>query len=418
MTDNTGDSFSEGAGTTADAPHATHTTGHDIGFFPTGNQLKKFASTKNFSLKKNDLEVDEGNKCLIDGTVAGTSESIKKSDSWWMTTETKSDKKISDTEESRKGTRAYAWTWVKQFGQEIKEAADWCEKLKKLPVKEGEWHVFAVEKGTRYHIQGASTFKTQRTIESVKKLTGASWARKSNGTPKQNRDYVLSEAEHAGKEHGMKAAGGIFGEVGKMPEPKRPGARTDLAEFVAEIDKKTDEQLKASYPGYVFRYSRLLDAYRSINWRNERRNPNTAITVTVLCGDAGTGKSTRARRLVGPKPYERAGQMGTWWSGYQGERDAILEEFDWQQVPIDTLKTWLDRWPCQVSGKGQMGYVPLLVTNFVLTCQDHPSEWYPQARLADKKALARRMKIFRLTDERAVEDGVRWDTTEEKILLG
>lgn len=310
-----------------------------------------------------------------------------------------------DTEESPKDRRAKGWVWTKQFGQDQAKANAWCDALKLRKVEAG-WHCAAVEKGSSYHVQGTSWFPTARTREAVKKRMEASWAAVAKGTAQQNRDYVMSEGKHADKP-GKRCVTDSTAELGTIPCGQ--GKRTDLSDFVSLIDSKDDTQLKLSHPNYVFRYPKLINAYRQVGWKDKKRDGSHPVTVTVLCGDPGTGKSTDARNILEPPIYVRSGQEGLWWSGYAGEPSVILEEFDPGRVSIDTLKTWLDKWPCMVSGKGE-GYMPLLATSFVITCQNHPSQWYPKASANDNAALARRMKIQRriLQEKDTAQIQVKW----------
>lgn len=146
----------------------------------------------------------------------------------------------------------------------------------------------------------------------------------------------------------------------------------------------------------------------------QERDPNHEVTSVVFWGDSGANKSRTAREFCQNNwkdvpIYTRKGQEKTWWSDYKGENIAILDEFDWREVPINVLKAWLDRGPCTISGKMQTAS-PLSVYFFIITCQDHPKDWYPFGELQDRDAIQRRLsKIYEFRNPVAA-------TTEKELL--
>lgn len=147
------------------------------------------------------------------------------------------------------------------------------------------------------------------------------------------------------------------------------------------------------------KYPRMYNQYREAKGMG-MRDGKSPVVCLVFWGPAGGGKSPAARLQAtdyasksGWRWWIRAGQENLWWSGYNGEEIVILDEFEPADVPINTLKLWLDPGPCQVAGKGQ-GYIQLSARLFIITCQHHPKDWYA-AKESDQKALAKRItKIF------------------------
>lgn len=146
------------------------------------------------------------------------------------------------------------------------------------------------------------------------------------------------------------------------------------------------------------RYPRLYNDYKAA--KAKLRNPKTKVFVHVFWGGAGGGKSTAAwnyktrAEAKGHTVFWREGEENNWWSGYTGQDVVILNEFSWEDVKINILKSWLDRFPAKVAGKGE-NYVPLTATRFLITCQHSPIDWYPKATMADRKAIIRRLDTIR-----------------------
>lgn len=108
--------------------------------------------------------------------------------------------------------------------------------------------------------------------------------------------------------------------------------------------------------------------------------------VKVYWGVSGAGKSHRAFTEAGKNFYVK--NSNKWWDGYQGEENIILEEFNAEQVPIETLLRWLDKWPCQVETKG--GTTILKTKKWWITTNTAPENWYNES-LDRFPALMRRL---------------------------
>lgn len=78
----------------------------------------------------------------------------------------------------------------------------------------------------------------------------------------------------------------------------------------------------------------------------------------------------------------------TWWDGYRGEPVVIIDEYS-GQWNIDYLLLVLDRYPMKVEVKG--GTTNLAARSILMTSNVPPAEWYLNASLEKKAALARRI---------------------------
>lgn len=324
------------------------------------------------------------------------------------------------TESKSENVRVRAYTWTKNFDTDVKgleEAKMYSDQLslKLCSVKgcEDHWHTWSIECGEenkRYHLQGASVFKNARTLKAVNKLLGA-FCIMSKGTAQNNVDYIHHIGKHAEKK-GLVA--GTIVELGKRPEGQ--GNRTDIDELHADIKAgKSNRELYDEHFSKMMKYPNVSKNYRRAQWEDEKRDPKNGISVEVLCGDPGLGKSHYAYDwALKNNAFWRSGQDKTWWDGYAGEKAVVLEEFDWKLIPIDMLKVWLDKYPCRVAPKN--GSVPLLATKFLITCNDHPRSWYPEGNLINMRALARRMTIIDLVDLDLIHDNeIAWNTERKYV---
>lgn len=114
----------------------------------------------------------------------------------------------------------------------------------------------------------------------------------------------------------------------------------------------------------------------------------------ALWGPTGTGKTKRAYEVASRLQEEKGLEFyvkpsyNTWWDGYRGEKVVIVDEFS-GQWPVDYTLLVLDRYPMKVEVKG--GTVNLAASLIILTSNVPPAEWYINASLEKKAALARRI---------------------------
>lgn len=113
----------------------------------------------------------------------------------------------------------------------------------------------------------------------------------------------------------------------------------------------------------------------------------------VYWGPTGVGKSRRAWDESGLDAYCKD-PRSKFWCGYQGQRNVILDEFR-GGIDIAHMLRWLDRYPCRVEIKGSS--VPLCATNFWITSNLDPDDWYKEVDYQTMDALKRRLEIINLT---------------------
>lgn len=157
-----------------------------------------------------------------------------------------------------------------------------------------------------------------------------------------------------------------------MPEP---GKRNDLLALKEVIDSGATmrEISQQQFPNFV-RYHRSILVYKAIN-APER---DWIMDVQVFWGPTGSGKSRRAR-IENPGAYWKSKNAGSaqYWDNYQGQDTIVVDEF-YGWLSWDFMLRFLDSTPLQLDVKH--GGVAMSAKKIVFTSNDHPSEWYSNAR--------------------------------------
>lgn len=111
--------------------------------------------------------------------------------------------------------------------------------------------------------------------------------------------------------------------------------------------------------------------------------------VNVFWGRTGTGKSRRAWDEAGLDAFCKD-PRSKFWCGYTNQQHIVLDEFRGGIDPSHMLR-WLDRYPVVVEVKGSSR--PLLATQFWITSNVNPDDWYPELDPETRLALRRRFTL-------------------------
>jgi len=176
----------------------------------------------------------------------------------------------------------------------------------------------------------------------------------------------------------------------RRPDPTQ-GKRNDLHEVAVAIvkDKKRIREVANDFPCQFIKYHRGMKELRSLQIQPRNEAPE----ITVLWGKTGTGKSRKAREML-ESPYIWCPSQKQWFDGYDGEDEAIFEEFR-GQIPWDEFLNITDRYNCRVQVKG--GFTEFRATKIVFTSPCPPEEWYGEKEGDSFDQLKRRItKIIEL----------------------
>jgi len=113
-------------------------------------------------------------------------------------------------------------------------------------------------------------------------------------------------------------------------------------------------------------YAKHFDNYRVLI-SQPRNHP---VSVTVIYGPSGTGKSKYALENY-PTAYWK--QRSNWWDNYQDHETVVFDEF-YGWVPYDMLLRICDRYPLLLETKG--GQVNFTANQIVFTTNQIPDRWY------------------------------------------
>lgn len=118
------------------------------------------------------------------------------------------------------------------------------------------------------------------------------------------------------------------------------------------------------------------------------------VEVRVYWGVSGSGKSHRAFEEafadVDKSSVYLKSSSNKWWDGYRGQSRVIIDEFR-GQIGIEHLLRWFDKYATSVEIKGDAA--PLAATQFWVTSNLNPDEWYPTLDVLTKAALRRRLTL-------------------------
>lgn len=120
------------------------------------------------------------------------------------------------------------------------------------------------------------------------------------------------------------------------------------------------------------------------------------VTVKVFYGGTGLGKTRKAWHEAGKEGVYVKDPCTKWWDGYKGEKRVIIDEFT-GLINIAHLLRWFDRYPCMAEIKGFS--VPLCATEFWVTSNLHPREWYKDITEEQQQALLRRVTLHHFVFE-------------------
>lgn len=204
----------------------------------------------------------------------------------------------------------------------------------------------------RRHLQGYVSFKNPRSGDSVKKdINDKVHLEVAKGNAEQNRTYCTKE--------------GKFEEFGELP---KQGERTDWAQAVKALQEGQDVADVVVEQPQLLPAIRSLERFKTLTLKPLHRD----VTVIVLYGDAGTGKSRWAYASY-PDLYSKS--RGEWWDGYAGQKAILLDDY-YGYMPYSELLRVLDRYPYHAPVKG--GFVWAQWDTVIITSNKPPSQWYQQ----------------------------------------
>lgn len=243
----------------------------------------------------------------------------------------------------------------------------------------------------REHLQGYFETKNQTSFPTLHRFNCFNgldpWITKANGTCTENIRYCSKVESRAPAPHDFHFKYGDFVHFGQ-------GRRTDIIAVKRAIDSGVNEvevwrDEKTFEP--MLKYHKGFDRYRLL----VAPPNNVARNVVVYWGPTGTGKSHTAKTRF-PNAYRvpHPKGSGTYWDGYTGQTDIIVEEMNGSRFSHNFLLDMCGDTPVQVPIHG--GSVPFLGRNIVFTADSHPGHWY-------RKLYAEHPQLWPMFERRIAE---------------
>jgi len=191
--------------------------------------------------------------------------------------------------------------------------------------------------------------------------------------------------------------------------PSKQGQRTDLIELRnAIIAGKRGAALFLDdlVCGAAIKYQRGVDAMVSAFHKPVERGD---IRVVFHYGPAGTGKTTCAHD---PEAFYFDGNQGGFWTGYQGQKTIILDEFSGATLKPLQLQRLCDKFPLWSNIKG--GQIPCEATSVHICSNYLPDSWWGEKTRYHKEAIYRRIHVVHWHQKRGEFNVYETDEDDEK----
>lgn len=229
------------------------------------------------------------------------------------------------------------------------------------------------EEGTP-HYQGYLELVKGRQLSFVKSLLPrAHWEMKvAQSTAEQCKAYCT------------KQEGRLDGpwEYGSMKVSEQ-GKRRDLDELQKAMKNGlTEMQFRDEFFPLWAKHPKLLARYKAV----EPPKPRDDLRVILCYGAPGTGKSTWAHTKY---PDAWVAMRSKWFEGYEGQREAIFDDFDGSWYSFSDFKRYFDHYKCMVEIKGSAVHLECNV--MVITSNKLPEKWYKLNNNNDELAVTRRI---------------------------
>jgi len=217
----------------------------------------------------------------------------------------------------------------------------------------------------RDHIQGYVMFKGQKTLAAAKAAMPCDAHMAMRAAPK------ISDAVKYCKKDATRRLGCTFYEVGT--EPMDQGVKRTLTDACELAKTKGYKAVAKEMPEEYVRFSRGLEKLDNI-WAQDRVPRMRGITIRVLYGNSGCGKSYYAEHYDETEETYPTGDLAALWlDGYSSERTLVIEEMT-GKTPYRQFLRLLDGYRYNMPTKG--GHVWAAYTNVIITSNDPPERWY------------------------------------------
>lgn len=259
-------------------------------------------------------------------------------------------KNVVEFDEKASRLRNFVFTCNNWTDESVKTIVDKLEPLSKYIIYGKE----IGKKGTP-HLQGYCQLKTSQRRAAIKKALPGFWFAKAKGNAEQASGYCKKDDDYY--------------EWGVM---KKAGKRTDIDSlYHMAAENKSDVEIGESNPSGYLRYYKAIDRVR-LNYMRQNRKFEK-IKVTVLWGEAGTGKSRVAYEMDPDLYHFVKDSDNNWFDGYTGQKTILFNDF-YGGIRYGLFLDLTDGYKFNIGVKG--GFSWKMWNHVIITSNKHPSQWY------------------------------------------
>lgn len=276
---------------------------------------------------------------------------------------------------------------------------NWTEDELKKIIEEGERvnTIYMIagkevgEEGTK-HIQGYIAFKNPRVFKGVKESLGDRiHLEMAKGTGFENYTYCSKDND--------------FIERGTRPDKVGQGKRNDLIDIKKKIYDEGKGIKDCIEDNLCMNFQQLRFAESLLKYAPVKKREKPM--VYWFWGKPGSGKSKKAETMA-PDAW-RSGKNLSWWEGYDGHEDVIIDDFRGDFCKFHELLLILDRYPYRVEIKG--GSRQLVAKRIFITSSHPPWSVYRERGDEDLLQLTRRIDVV----EKFGDDGKQEQEQETEV---
>lgn len=294
-----------------------------------------------------------------------------------------------------------------------------------LQLLDTKYYAWVVEKKTSLHFHLFVVLEKRVSDSTLKRHVctlhpGCEWDVSTvKGNNKQAREYIYKQdgtkTEEPPVENGELPKPGPTSEKGRLPAGHavnilRDGGISGLLEEAPEMVLR--------FPAGIRLMASTL----------EEAPTRTSMTVTVIYGAAGVGKSVLSEQLAeehdgGVYHHTKVGGSAntSWFDGYRGERTLIMDDFTGRSATHGAMLKIMGTDPFRVEMKGSSTWAHW--DNVIITSNLSPWQWYAGfwADQPDdvRKAFFRRIhKIFKATEGTHTDSGITVSLVKLKDVPG
>lgn len=311
--------------------------------------------------------------------------------------------------------RSRNWVFTLNADEQEGEHLTWV--VPEIPCPVGKWmdcdkldylvcQVEKGEKGGHVHLQGYAQFSQPMALSALKKINDrAAWFTR-RGNHKQAKDYAMKKDTR------------INGPWELGQENDKQGERTDLKQMKVLVDSdKTHAEILEATEGASARFEKQINYMKFCRQEEKSDRQLQGVRVIVLYGESGVGKTYAAVNYIANKedyyicepPCNP--QARVWFSGYDGQKVLILDDFAGSFCDFRWLLRLLDVYKLKVEYKG--GFCWACWTTVVITTNVFPTAWYTGVNLGPlRRRLTREGCEIRKMETQGTYKKVDWDEHE------